>query len=65
MESLLLTLNLFSYGKTILCNVIIFQETQYDLIIKDVEPMHSGTYLCQVTATKLYTHYITLTVLGK
>ncbi|XP_045215734.2 zwei Ig domain protein zig-8-like [Mercenaria mercenaria] len=40
-------------------------ETQYDLIIKDVETHHSGTYLCQVTATKLYTHYVTLTVLDE
>ncbi|XP_060574562.1 uncharacterized protein LOC132732192 isoform X2 [Ruditapes philippinarum] len=38
---------------------------QYDLIIKDVETKHNGTYLCQVTASKTYAHYVTLTVLGE
>ncbi|KAH3741637.1 protogenin A-like [Dreissena polymorpha] len=38
-------------------------DSNWDLFIKDVQPKHAGTYLCQVTATKLYTHYVTLHVL--
>lgn len=41
------------------------EESKWDLIIKDVQPRHAGTYLCQVTATKLYTHYVTLQVLDE
>ena len=40
------------------------QEIQWDLIIKDVQLHDAGNYLCQVTASKLYTHYVSLHVLG-
>ncbi|KAH3741606.1 fibroblast growth factor receptor-like 1 [Dreissena polymorpha] len=38
-------------------------DSYWDLFIKNVQPKHAGTYLCQVTASKLYTHYVTLHVL--
>ena len=41
------------------------EESYWDLLIKDVRSRHAGTYLCQVTASKLYTHYVSLHVLGK
>ncbi|XP_052795568.1 uncharacterized protein LOC128228347 [Mya arenaria] len=37
--------------------------SHWDLYIKDAQPEHGGTYMCQVTASKLYTHYVTLQVL--
>lgn len=41
------------------------QQSHWDLLIKNVQLHHAGTYLCQVTASKLYTHYVSLHVLGK
>ena len=49
---------------TINVETITEQESHWDLLIKDVQLHHGGTYLCQVTASKLYTHYISLHVLG-
>ncbi|KAK3096969.1 hypothetical protein FSP39_005246 [Pinctada imbricata] len=36
--------------------------TQWDLIIKRAQPEHSGTYECQISAAKVYTYYVRLTV---
>ena len=49
---------------TINVETITEEESHWDLLIKDVQQHHGGTYLCQVTASKLYTHYVSLHVLG-
>jgi len=46
------------------CVVCDRQITHWDLYIKDAQPEHAGTYKCQVVATKIYAHYVTLVVLG-
>lgn len=39
--------------------------SQWDLIIKQAKPRHSGMYECQISSKKVYTHYVYLKVLGK
>lgn len=37
--------------------------SQWDLIIKQAKPRHSGMYECQISSKKVYTHYVYLKVL--
>ena len=39
--------------------------TEWNLVIKRVQPRHAGTYECQISAKKIYTHHVYLHVLGK
>lgn len=39
--------------------------SQWDLVIKQAKPRHSGSYECQISAKIVYTHYVYLKVLGK
>ncbi|KAK3098679.1 hypothetical protein FSP39_021910 [Pinctada imbricata] len=38
--------------------------TEWNLVIKRAAPKHSGTYECQISAKKLYTHHVYLHVLA-
>lgn len=46
-------------------NIIGTAESEWSLIIKDVQPSHSGVYECQISATKILNRYIYLNVSSK